>query len=117
MHSNEVPIPERQRLLAKWIAKNTEKSNSTYAACCASWPKDNTEEQVALYHYATAVYTRLIAKLIEEEEDQQRAWTIAEWFAVIITALAQHLAVKQSTEEYEKSLIPDCEELKRMMEL
>ena len=117
MHSNEVPIPERHKLLNKWIAKNTVASDATYAACCASWPKDNTEEQVALYHYATAVYTRLIAKFIEEEEDQQGAWAIAEWFTVIITALAQHLAVKQSTEEYERSLIPDCEELKRIMEL
>jgi hypothetical protein len=111
MNPDEVPIPERQKLLDKFSARELVKAETVFEDLDKLWPDYDLNTKLAMYHYATGIYTKLISEFGGND------MYIVSYFSNLVLTIITNLAHHCCAEEYEKSLAPDVDELKRIMEL
>lgn len=114
MEYDDIPEDDCIRITQKWLAQQSLRTDETFDQLDKIWDSHSNTTKIAMWTHALCIITKIYGDMCRENKMEPSSIALVAELAVQIN---RFLGKKEIAKLYEASLVPDVDELKRMMEL
>jgi hypothetical protein len=114
MEYDDIPEDDCIVITQKWLAEQSLKTDEAYEQLDKIWGAYSNATKIAMWTQCLCIITKIYGDMCVENKME---YTSIALVAQLATEINRFLGKKEVVKIYEESLVPDVDELKRIMEL